>query len=77
MSTFLLCQSHSFMITDQGKFFLFCLVPAGSGVNVTHCGDITPRRELRDKLECQSFLWYLENIYPELQLPGNGDIAFG
>ena len=44
---------------------------------MTKCGDIGPRKELRDKLKCQSFLWYLENIYPELQLPGNGDIAFG
>ena len=44
---------------------------------MTRCGDIANRIELRDKLKCQSFEWFLENIYPELQLPGNGDIAFG
>ena len=53
------------------------LIAAGSGLNETRCGDITHRIKLREELKCQSFDWFLENIYPELQLPGNGDIAFG
>lgn len=32
-------------------------------------GDISGRLLLREKLECQSFTWYLKNIYPDLHIP--------
>ncbi|XP_073956517.1 putative polypeptide N-acetylgalactosaminyltransferase 9 [Choristoneura fumiferana] len=32
-------------------------------------GDISARKEMRKKLRCKSFQWYLKNIYPEMQLP--------
>ncbi|CAG10036.1 unnamed protein product [Tetraodon nigroviridis] len=32
-------------------------------------GDISGRLLLREKLKCQSFTWYLKNIYPELHIP--------
>ena len=34
-------------------------------------GNISSRIELRQKLKCKSFDWYLRNIYPELFIPGD------
>lgn len=32
-------------------------------------GDLTQQIALRKKLQCRSFRWYLENVYPDLEAP--------
>ncbi|XP_065783929.1 polypeptide N-acetylgalactosaminyltransferase 5 isoform X3 [Muntiacus reevesi] len=32
-------------------------------------GNLTQQRELRKKLKCESFKWYLENVFPDLKAP--------
>uniref|UniRef100_A0A915A0J9 Glycosyltransferase 2-like domain-containing protein n=1 Tax=Parascaris univalens TaxID=6257 RepID=A0A915A0J9_PARUN len=51
---------------DEYKQFFYKMVPAARSVDV---GDLTERKALRENLQCRSFRWYLENIYPEAPIP--------
>nr|CAH7739278.1 unnamed protein product [Callosobruchus chinensis] len=51
---------------DQWKEFYYNINPGARSVAV---GDISSRVALRERLQCKSFRWYLENIYPESQMP--------
>lgn len=53
-------------------------VPAG--VTKVDYGDISSRLGLRRKLQCRPFSWYLENVYPDSQIPRHyfslGEVRF-
>ncbi|EHB17692.1 Polypeptide N-acetylgalactosaminyltransferase 11 [Heterocephalus glaber] len=52
---------------DEYKEQYFSLRP---DLKTKSYGNISEHVELRKKLGCQSFKWYLDNIYPEMQIPG-------
>ncbi|CAH8484925.1 unnamed protein product [Schistosoma mattheei] len=51
---------------DQYSRFYFMLNPSALSVDY---GDISKRKKLRQQLNCKSFRWYLEKIYPESSIP--------
>lgn len=40
-------------------------------------GDLTERHELRKRLQCKSFSWYLQNVIPELRIPDMNPLGRG
>lgn len=52
--------------TDEYVSYFHRIIP---DLNTVEAGDITNRLDLRKKLNCKNFKWYLENIYPEAPVP--------
>ena len=42
--------------------------PQRSGKGERDCGSVEDRRQLRKDLKCKNFSWFLDNVYPELQV---------
>ena len=40
-------------------------------------GDLTERIELRKRLKCKSFKWFLDNVYPEKFIPDENVVGYG
>ncbi|XP_066542973.1 polypeptide N-acetylgalactosaminyltransferase 3 [Hoplias malabaricus] len=40
-------------------------------------GDVSKRLDLRERLQCKSFSWYLKNVYPEVFMPDLNPLQFG
>ncbi|KAK1793611.1 hypothetical protein P4O66_011995 [Electrophorus voltai] len=51
---------------DEYKQYYYAARPSAQGKAY---GSIADRLALRRKLNCNSFRWYLENVYPELRIP--------
>ncbi|XP_061757142.1 polypeptide N-acetylgalactosaminyltransferase 14 isoform X2 [Nerophis ophidion] len=59
---------------DDFRLFYYSARPAARGKSY---GDIRGRVELRRKLQCKSFKWYLDHVYPELKVPDDSDSQSG
>ncbi|XP_037959644.1 polypeptide N-acetylgalactosaminyltransferase 2 [Teleopsis dalmanni] len=51
---------------DDYKQYYYSAVPLAKNIPF---GNIDDRLALKEKLHCKPFKWYLENVYPDLQVP--------
>ncbi|KAH1011564.1 hypothetical protein HUJ04_000907 [Dendroctonus ponderosae] len=60
---------------DEYKRLFFMYQPALENNPIV--GDLTHRKQLRQKLRCKSFKWYLQNVYPEKFIPDENAFGYG
>lgn len=59
---------------DEYKKFYYATRPDLKGKDF---GDTSKREELKTRLQCKPFKWFLENVYPELVIPDENVLAWG
>ena len=59
--------SNSAIFQNEQKF--------ASGKFCCFCFDLT--NDFSNRLQCKSFSWFLENVYPELRIPNKDAIGWG
>lgn len=59
---------------DDYKRFYYAARP---GAREKAFGNIAERESIKKSLKCKSFQWYLDHVYPELQLPSTDELASG
>lgn len=56
---------------------MHCLIYFPPTIQKVNIGDISSRTELKSKLKCKEFKWYLQNVWPELNAPDENMTVWG
>ncbi|XP_035689277.1 polypeptide N-acetylgalactosaminyltransferase 13-like, partial [Branchiostoma floridae] len=57
---------------ERHRKAFYAVNPELKDMNISY-GDVSERRQLRDRLGCKSFQWYLDTVYKEMRVP---DLTF-
>ncbi|XP_037027892.1 polypeptide N-acetylgalactosaminyltransferase 16-like [Bradysia coprophila] len=72
------CIAESWL--EDYKFFFYSTQPKAQPIEMdtnTCSKSIQKANRLKQKLQCRSFRWYLQNVFQELRIPNDQQVAFG